>query len=238
MATSATAPYSSKIFNSLEDLFPATAKFEALKGSEWLHDVGKALLKEHGMNTTFGFILLHRHFDIDEDQILVEFNNVTVPWLDAGKSSGKSKGFYATAWKPVTNESSDGKGFAWMPYEFAFNPAPFGVDNAVGPIDLNDAKYKEFLEAFSAALRSAGLDQLIGLSVIPEEDNLNGLEITEGKANILLRADQCDSIKDQDRVEAMWSFPGGKYEAIGCAKGCLSPDSGGPHSWYHYGTLS
>ena len=116
---------------------------------------------------------------------MVEFNSVTIPWHNGGKSSGKYKDYHATAWKPV----AAGEGFSWMPYEFAFAPDHAGVSNA-GKIDLDDAKYKDFLDEFLAALRSARLEQLIGLSVLPSKDYMDGLEFTEGKANIVLRADQ------------------------------------------------
>ena len=49
MTETVTFPYPPKIFKSLEDLFPTNAEFEALKGPEWVREVGKALLTEHGM---------------------------------------------------------------------------------------------------------------------------------------------------------------------------------------------
>ncbi len=42
-----TIPYSPMIFNSIEDLFPASAKFEDLEGREWVQGTGKDLLMKH-----------------------------------------------------------------------------------------------------------------------------------------------------------------------------------------------
>ncbi len=72
-----------------------------------------------------------------------------------------------------------------MPYEFSFDPA-----RETPPVDLNDPKYKAFLEEFAPALRSAGLDQLIGLSADLNPLTIDGLEITMGQTNILLRPGQ------------------------------------------------
>ncbi len=72
-----------------------------------------------------------------------------------------------------------------MPYEFVFSTHG-NLDEIPAPVELNDAKYQNFLEELSTALRDAGLDQSIGLNVFDLE-NVNRLEFTEGKANIMLR---------------------------------------------------
>jgi hypothetical protein len=43
------APYAFKIYHTVSDLSLATSKFEELKGLEWAHGIGKALLIKHGM---------------------------------------------------------------------------------------------------------------------------------------------------------------------------------------------
>jgi hypothetical protein len=134
--------------------------------------------------------MLHRHFDIDNNQILVEFNNITLPWVGSWQSYGKYKGLSTTAWKLVVKEGPDGKEFAWMPYEFSYDPAYLQTDtDTVAPmasVDLNDTKFQAFLAEYSAAIREAGLDQVVGLRVWPGKDFRGGLERTEGKANIWL----------------------------------------------------
>ena len=132
--------------------------------------------------------MLHRHFDIGSNQILASFNSVTIPVVDEGKSSGGRKRFSATAWKPVANEASDSKTLSWMPYEFVYSTHG-KLDEIPVPIDLNDAKYRIFLDELSTALCEAGLDQTIGLSVFDPE-NVNRLEFTEGNANIMLRENE------------------------------------------------
>ena len=129
---------------------------------------------------------MHRHFDIGEEEILVEFNNVTIPWLNDGKSAGDLKGFSATAWKFVGEQNPDDKRLAWMPYEFAYHPA----QQTASAIDLDDPKYAAFLDEYAAALCHAGLEQVVGLSVMPGQEVRGGLEFTEGKANVLLRPGQ------------------------------------------------
>lgn len=193
MTEMVTVPYCSKVFHAIGDLRPSADQLNDLNGTAWIKTVGKDLLKKHGMNETFGIGLLHRHFDIDDNQILVEFNNITLPWktaMIAPEEDGST--ISATSWKLIPQ--SDDK-FAWMPYEFKWEPAvkpEAALESASTsvPIDLNLEKYKTFLEEFSAALRKEGLEKVLGLRVWPGQGFRGGLERTEGKANIFLNPDQ------------------------------------------------
>ena len=211
--TTVTSPYSSTNFHSIEDLYPAATKFKDLKGPEWVYEVAKPLLVKHGLNKTFGVGMLHRHFDIDADQILVEFNNITLPWKSKIAIDGEpgTKKIQATSWKlvPKRSEAADGTSgldagadFAWMPYEFSYDPTvglvnednnPVGPDPDGAPVDLNDSKYRAFLTEYGTAIQEAGLEQVVGLRQFPGLHFRGGLERTEGKANIWLNPDQVRS---------------------------------------------
>ncbi|KAJ9613034.1 hypothetical protein H2200_002975 [Cladophialophora chaetospira] len=228
MTETITAPYSPKVFESLEDLLPATAKFKDLKGPEWLDEVGKGLLEKHAMTRTFGYQLLHRHFDLNDDEMLVEVNNVSTPWpKEAASDSPRSK-ISGRSWKLVAKENSDSKKSAFMPYEFAYNSVCTKDDNTTdltAPINLNDGNHKAFLDEFPASICNAGLDHIIALTAIPEIDHRGGLEITQGRANILLLPGQFYSADAENGVEATWYFPAGVPVNYWCSIKCL-PGSG------------
>src|ERR1700722_10973256 len=40
----------------------------------------RELFLDYNMDRTFGLILLHRHFDLNENERLVEYNGTSVPW--------------------------------------------------------------------------------------------------------------------------------------------------------------
>ena len=73
----------------------------------------------------------------------------------------------------------------WMPFEYKFDPPATDTD-----VDLNDDKYSGFLDELAKLLVHSKLDSCIGLKIWPGKGYEGGLEITNGKANILLRPDE------------------------------------------------
>ena len=92
------------------------------------------------------------------------------------------------AWKLVrrSEEHLDDKVHAWMPYEFTYKPRPQGAS----AIAVDDPKYTAFLDEYTAAICHAGLEEVVGLSVMPAPEVRSGLRFTEGTSNVLLRSGQ------------------------------------------------
>ncbi|KAE8367094.1 hypothetical protein BDV27DRAFT_124462 [Aspergillus caelatus] len=103
-------PYSISAFNSLPDLYHAQEGFKTNGGPELVNNVLRPLIVQHGLESTLGVGLLHRHFDLSDKEKLVEFNNVSTPWKNQQGDKHSGGRILPCAWM------IDGNGF--VPYEF------------------------------------------------------------------------------------------------------------------------
>lgn len=177
-----TTPYSSEAFHKIPDLFPVRNAFADRNGLKFVKEVLGPLIQERGLEEVFGVGLVHRHFDIDSKTKLVEFNNVTAAWvLDEDQVNnvlGSNSVVYETSWALDDREK-------WMPYEFAY--APTGPTENNNIVNFKDQKYQQFISEYTAAIKEAGYEKLLGLRAWPGKDFRGGLEITEGTVNIILK---------------------------------------------------
>ena len=73
-------PYSVDVFNTLPDLQSAQADLLAHGGKEMVYRHFKPLIKKYMLQENIGIGLLHRHFELNDDEKLVEFNSISMPW--------------------------------------------------------------------------------------------------------------------------------------------------------------
>lgn len=154
---------SETIYNSLPSIEDASRDFKLNGGADHLlRDIREIILR-HGPADTWGVQLLHKHFEIGLNEMLVSFGTVSVP---------------VSSQKMDDNTTSHISGSSWMwtcegptPYEFAF-----AQDEAkISP---------ELLSEGFTCLQASDLSQLLGLVYLPH--TAGGLEYTEGHANITL----------------------------------------------------
>ncbi|KAI9769972.1 MAG: hypothetical protein M1840_003683 [Geoglossum simile] len=99
-------------FNKLPSISDAVAKFDAIDGDSLVSTSFRELFLRYNMDRTFGLILLHRHFELDQNERLVSYGDTSVPW----RLSKISKNITPSNWLL----SGDG---AFRPYEFRYTPA-------------------------------------------------------------------------------------------------------------------
>ena len=159
-------------------------------------------------------ILLHRHFDIADDEKLVESGNVSAPWsytYDDHNVYGGS----------VVPRSWMLEGNNLHPYEFGYNGG-CGVTDAYPALPEN----MDFYTKFAELLVKYELTDILGLTLVNQiAPNTVRLEKTYRHANVVYELPAKAVAEDKDTVQAVWQFteelrPDG-YRAFLCISGCL-----------------
>ncbi|KIM41075.1 hypothetical protein M413DRAFT_28156 [Hebeloma cylindrosporum] len=83
----AVAPYRHEAFNGLYLVKEAGNDLQAKGGGVMIHDEFGPLFLKHGIEEKFGLGLLHRHFDMEPSERLVELNNISTPWDETDAQS-------------------------------------------------------------------------------------------------------------------------------------------------------
>ncbi|KPI37128.1 uncharacterized protein AB675_3594 [Cyphellophora attinorum] len=143
-------PYSTETFHKALSINSAGTSLEERNAVAFVSGTLAPIIREHGMESHFGVGLIHRHFNLEPEEILVDL-------------------IYPIAWmlKESTNDDDGNETRKWMPYEFAFSPVA-GKDSFVVNLDDSPAK-QAFLEAFTTALTEGGFQDLLGLRAWPGE---------------------------------------------------------------------
>lgn len=162
-------PYSSDHFHSLPYLENARDRFHNLQGANLVENVFKEFFLDEGMDRTFGLALMHRHFNLPTNHMLVEYNGTSTPW-DAGASEGMEQP-QPLIW------SFNSKG-ELTPTEFKYSK---GHNTVLGKKEL------AFVKGFRHLLEEKGLMEVFGLCQYPGDDFDGTCEITKDKANINLQ---------------------------------------------------
>ncbi|KAF5609615.1 phosphotransferase enzyme family domain protein [Fusarium subglutinans] len=170
--------YDGDSYNKLPSIGEAAAAFTAINGNTLLDTAFRDLFVHHGMDRTFGLILLHRHFELGANERLVEYKGTSVPWLNNE---------LATNIRPHNWYLSSGKVF---PYEFYHSLSEDGPT-----LDLNNPDQQAFLDQFAKLLSRENAENLFGLCRYPGDDFEGRIEITQGRSNInLSHKDVCKLI--------------------------------------------
>ena len=175
-------------FNALPSIEDSNSVMQERCTDETLSRLCNIFLK-HKVHQTFGFALVHQHFELREDEKLVNCGNVAVPVREGSIMDSVA----ATGWAFDREKI--------IPYEFSTEAAH---------IDMN--QHHEFLNEFRNLLDSHGLSKHIGLCTLDSiADASNGptMEFTSGRANITLPFDLEPSIGAS--VEASWQVHEGMF---------------------------
>ncbi|KAK0542691.1 hypothetical protein OC845_006495 [Tilletia horrida] len=210
--------YSVQLRSSLPDLDHAEQRFKRAGGLTKIQAALAEVAKQHPSSDRFGLHLLHRHSDLEDDEIMVESGPATQPYHLADLSPAAISGLRASVW----GLSQDTKKFT--PLQFAFGEE----DSGKGMDDLDAA----LAEAVADVLVQHGLEHVFGLAATEPGQEMM-LETTHGRAEILIPARQL--AKGRTATEVLWPLSGlepgdGTAE---CRQACMKDYSGGAHSRIH-----
>ncbi|KAH8878716.1 hypothetical protein GQ53DRAFT_81783, partial [Thozetella sp. PMI_491] len=104
--------YEPEAFNRLPLLTDAVKRFDALDGDAFVATAVRELFVRHEVDRTFGLALLHRHFELQPGERLVDYGGTSVPW-HLGKISKDIR--------PCNWALGDD---VIRPYEFRYSPGP------------------------------------------------------------------------------------------------------------------
>lgn len=182
--------YSVEYHNSLPDVADAKTQFDSVGASKTLFtDIGRIFLKYH-MENTLGIVLLHHHFLLARDEMLVNVGPVAVPWK-TNSGVKELENVHPSSW----GFTKDGV----AAYEFTHGSPRVSLDSQLQP----------FLGELGAILEKRKMTDLFGICALDGSiDRPCGIEFTEGRANITFPFDI--SPHKGSNVEAMWRFGSSK----------------------------
>lgn len=187
MAT-AVLPYSAQHYNSLPSIADAGRSLKPAEIALLTTTIGQVFVK-HKVQKLFGIILLHNHFSLDENEILVNIGSVAVPWKTPS----------------LAEQFRDVKGSAWRFTEQGIAPYEFAYDVSSLP-DVSG--FQPFISELRALLNRLGLTEKLGICVFTGEDtdSTTRVEFTQGRANITLPFDIAPEDGPNRSIEAVWQF--------------------------------
>jgi len=194
----------------------------------------RTLFLKYDVHQKVAICVVHRHFDLAENEKLVQFNSVIAPWCVDDSPDYLIPGIRAKNWAFL----NDG---ALFPYEFRFTPHP-------DPTASTHENEMPFPLSFSNELYDTmvtyGLQDVYGLVAVEPDDvdptTPTKLEFTAGRTSVLVP--MTPEMESMARVEAAWVFPcatpftgpfgpDGLIKTRFCALACRGhsdPDPGGP----------
>lgn len=203
MAT-AVLPYSAQHYNSLPNIADAGISLKPADIALLTTTIGEVFVK-HGVQKLFGITLLHNHFTLDTNEMLVNIGSVAVPWETPS----------------LAEQLRDVKGSAWRFTEQGLAPYEFAYDVNTRP-DIGG--FQPFLSELSALLDRLGLTGKLGICCFSREDldSTTQVEFTQGRANITLPFDISPGDGPDRSIEAVWQFDSSSGTDIDSGKYTLS----------------
>jgi hypothetical protein len=134
----------------------------------------RQLFLKHGVQERLGIALLHKHMEIESTERLVECRHTSSPWkVNDATSSVIDK--YDGKILPRSFRLLEGN---FVPYEFEYS--------CTKSTTLQGETDYQFLKELSDMLVELGLHQLLGLRDLDQREPELNVEVTEGKANIMI----------------------------------------------------
>jgi len=173
------------------------------------------VFRKHQVFNELAVCLIHRHFDMADNEKLVEFGATSTPWVvrDENMMGGS-----------VKPRSWVFKGGKMMPYEFGFNE--WGQPAVYKDMPDKPAFYADF----NAILEEEGLNDLLGLTLLTErkKEGVVKVEKTFGKANVVFTMADSWSVENAKvAVPAQWEYAPGigdfvvPVKKMLCISGCF-----------------
>ncbi|KAH7019807.1 hypothetical protein EDB80DRAFT_820410 [Ilyonectria destructans] len=207
----AEAAYIPEAYNSLPGLKSASQRLQDNGGESIITGPIRDIFLRHKVNKIYGVALLHKHFQIQPTERLVDIRNVSSPWETGGDTDPVLKKYNGVI-VPRSLRFLNGD---LLPYEFDFSAEKSSTESNA-----------EFLQQLSAFFHQNGLDQVLGLRLLESRDPDVSVEVTEGTSNIMLPQGAVDT---QQLIPAMWVFSTDGDDYCSCVEYCYE-DRGGSHT--------
>ncbi|RXW16080.1 hypothetical protein EST38_g9774 [Candolleomyces aberdarensis] len=189
--------YTPSTYDTLPSLHHAASEYERRNVSHILDTSIRPLFLDSNLYEKYGISLLHKHFSMDPTERLVEFHNTSTPWsIGEGNTDATLRhhdGFIVPRTFTFKDDESPDAGLP-MPYEFEFT---YDEPKAFTETEM------AFFKAFAALLVAYKLQDILGICLLTDANNDFPLEITEGRANIMIKG---DSVPEDQVTEAVWVF--------------------------------
>ncbi|WP_293338838.1 glycerol-3-phosphate ABC transporter substrate-binding protein [Microcoleus sp. CAWBG58] len=177
--------YKPDVFDSLDHFFTARDLLEQAQDN--MTELG-AIIRSHGLQKQVGICLLHKHFDLSDNERLVEEfdgNNAYVkPTADYGDA-------IPYMWKVEQNQASGE--LVWFPLEFVrvTEAVSAAVERSAAVVNNS-----EFLHEIAGKLSELGMTGMFGISILHRD----AIKVAEGEILV-------ESTDDEARVLTLSSVP-------------------------------
>lgn len=198
--------YRPDAYNTLPSLLNASHQLNELDGISTVSGPIRQLFLDHGVQERFGVILLHKHLDMEPTERLVECGCTSSPW-DVGDATSPVVNKYEGTIVPRSFRLMDG---SFVPYEFGY------LHEGQHPASEEDSD-AHFLQEFGRFLGEHQLDRVIGLRDLDQHDPKLNVEVTEGRANIMMPR---GSVPESQLIPAVWTFGLGEDDSCKCRGYC------------------
>ena len=159
-------PYDVKEFNSLLNFSDVGPIFDAIGGTNIIANKMMPLFRSHGVEHDLGVTLLHRHFELEDGEQLIDIRGTSVP---------------------VSFETSTPSIWALQGGDQChLRPMEFSIDNIKAP-SWDRPQFQVFLKAFTEVVKECGGQDIFGLCAYPGNQYPGRVEFTSGRANVNLR---------------------------------------------------
>jgi len=152
--------YDSALYNNLREVDRASDHFEARDDPDSVIRSLEALFRKHSVTDTLGVALLHRHFELKPDEVVVDLRGIATPWHISSLKNSNYQGIGAVL--PLSLMLIEGQPRA---YEFYFD-----MDSSRSPVEIP----KDFISEYEAILDTHGLKETLGLRVLRTTDDRPG----------------------------------------------------------------
>lgn len=197
------ASYQHEVFDSLPDVTTAATTVRDKQGEQLIRSAVKSLLLKYSLNDKIGVALVHRHFDLKPDEVMVDYHGVATPWNSALLDHYNTFGSV----QPLSWVIVDGKP---QPYEFYYSTENAADDTGI--FDLPDA----FVAEYETILKAGKLEGYLGLRALRGQPG-NGvegtMEFTQRYATFTVPYNAGSGYKPKGALyRTCWAFRNGKEE--------------------------
>ncbi|KAI9838542.1 MAG: hypothetical protein M1819_004851 [Sarea resinae] len=194
--TRGSAPYDRMAYDTLPDLYDATRSLADRDGSKYIQSCIRDVFIRHGMTKSLVLQLLHRHFDMTEDERLVEYGPMQRPWpVPATQDTVEAGHILPKSWRIYKNEV--------QPFEFKYVPSNGEVKP--DPVSFSN----DFINDLAETLKEHELIDLLGIALADDQDapgSSDLIEITMGRNSLMVPLAASTSPNSSPIVEAAWRF--------------------------------
>jgi hypothetical protein len=151
--------YDQEVFNGLPDVTTAATTVKDKEGEQLIRGVVRDLLLKHGLNDKLGVALVHRHFDLKPDEVMVDYHGVATPWNTALIDHYDSFGsVHPLSWVIVDGNP--------VPYEFYYSADAATTTTTSGDDSVVFDLPKDFVAEYEAILKAGGLQGYLGIRAL------------------------------------------------------------------------